>query len=305
MRLVNQRDSTSAPSRFSDEKVLEDWELIAQGDKSLIDDGIYKATYKANGKTLSATRDQLNLFYHNKCAYCEKFCKAEIEHYRPKKEVSGEPAHQGYYWLCYEWSNLVPSCRYCNTEGGKGNQFPVLGTRVQSPDWVAGKLDRIRCIAYSAPLADEEACLLHPEMDDPMLYLTCVGSAKKIGVDLKGIDLKGRGDQTISICNLNREDLALDRRTNVVDPAIGALKNMLQMVHIGAIPEQDLGAALVIVFDNWKSLAADEKQNFTLVRKALIHSRTSVEKLIRPFISNPTELDIILTAFQSWKANNP
>jgi len=56
------------------------------------------------------------------CAYCEGryaaggFCDAE--HYRPKNEVTEarEPvSHPGYFWLAYEWYNLLLACRKCNS----------------------------------------------------------------------------------------------------------------------------------------------------------------------------------------------
>ena len=34
--------------------------------------------------------------------------------------------HPGYYWLAYDWRNILPSCRKCNTDDGKGTQFPAI-----------------------------------------------------------------------------------------------------------------------------------------------------------------------------------
>ena len=129
------KDLNDKPEIFKKQSTIDDWEKIAStGDTTIIKDTIYKDAYKdAEGKTQSKVREKLNELYFHKCAYCETLCKAEIEHYRPKKGVTEDTLHNGYYWLCYEWSNLVPSCRYCNTEGGKGNQFPIKGTRIKLP----------------------------------------------------------------------------------------------------------------------------------------------------------------------------
>lgn len=69
----------------------------------------------------------LRKIYGKKCAYCEApEDEPEIEHYRPKGRLTGR-SHEGYYWLCYEWSNLLPACHDCNKTGAKGNYFPIEG----------------------------------------------------------------------------------------------------------------------------------------------------------------------------------
>ena len=118
----------------------------------------------------------LSLF-HDKCAYCESIITnthpGDVEHYRPKgrlKDIDGkivkitvngkEFDHPGYWWLCYDWSNLLPSCIDCNrrrnhgeelTAAGKADIFPISGKRAGSP------LD---------PLNAEDALLLNPSEDD-------------------------------------------------------------------------------------------------------------------------------------------
>jgi len=60
--------------------------------------------------------------FHRKCAYCEvnhsDGYPVQVEHYRPKAGVTDNRQmieHSGYFWLAYEWWNLVPSCAHCNT----------------------------------------------------------------------------------------------------------------------------------------------------------------------------------------------
>jgi hypothetical protein len=89
-----------------------------------------------------------NLF-HNRCAYCETGMIGfwgDAEHHRPKGRVSstntdgdsivgeavveidGEKVaipHPGYFWLAYNWRNLIPSCQWCNQGGGKVDQYPT------------------------------------------------------------------------------------------------------------------------------------------------------------------------------------
>jgi len=189
-------------------------EVIATtGNKDLIKGAIYKGKCQKDGKTRYEVRELLKKVYHHKCAYCEiKEYKPEVEHYRPKRSVAKVRNHPGYYWLCYEWTNLLPSCRYCNTEGGKGNFFPVKGRRVEAPDFLAnGKLNHENCKAGNPPLIDEQPCLLHPEIDKPEVCFKFFRNGS-----ITGIDPEGRGKCTVKICNLKRENLKY-RRQKLLD----------------------------------------------------------------------------------------
>ncbi len=66
------------------------------------------------------------------CCYCESYYEAsgkgEVEHFRPKmgyQQDKSDLFHRpGYFWLGYEWSNLMYSCKNCN-ENYKKNFFPL------------------------------------------------------------------------------------------------------------------------------------------------------------------------------------
>jgi hypothetical protein len=94
----------------------------------------------------------LKKLFSGKCAYCETFIEQNhpgaVEHFRPKGAVSDEDFnvvrigsganqinHPGYYWLAYEWLNLLPACYDCNTfryhgdlkiGAGKNERFPIV-----------------------------------------------------------------------------------------------------------------------------------------------------------------------------------
>lgn len=121
--------------------------------------------------------------FHGKCAYCEQAITnphnqpGDVEHFRPKGRVTNEDGtpvvvrddggareHPGYYWLAYDWRNLLPSCNGCNrkqtdphsgTMIGKGMVFPVRNFRAIRP----------------GEEAREEPLLLHPVWDDPEEHL--------------------------------------------------------------------------------------------------------------------------------------
>lgn len=160
-------------------------------------------------------KEQLKKVYNNKCAYCEGQSAAQspfqVEHYRPENSPKENSMHPGYYWLAYEWSNLLWSCFWCNNY--KKNQFPLEGEkeRVQNPPLLkSGKLDHDKCKANSAELINEEPLLLNPEIDDRKknLYFLPNGA-------IKGYTKKGKA--TIEICKLDRLDLIVSRKAIVDD----------------------------------------------------------------------------------------
>jgi hypothetical protein len=96
---------------------------------------------------------------HDKCWFSEAkdcFSHWDVEHYRPKKSAKDADgtAHEGYWWLSFDWTNF----RICGNAGNrkKGTFFPLRAGCVRCP-----------------PLGDlrhEDAQLLDPiDEDDPAL----------------------------------------------------------------------------------------------------------------------------------------
>jgi hypothetical protein len=160
----------------------------------------------------------LTNFFYGKCAYCENNIEGgfvgDAEHYRPKGAVTemrdgrlvrverdGQP-HRGYYWLAYDWRNLIPSCERCNAVHGKRTQFPVVGNRVF--DETVGP-DTKTLNSLEKPL------LLHPypddpdDPDDPADHIVFTPDGKVVGRDEKG-------EKSIEILDLNRDGLVNLRR---------------------------------------------------------------------------------------------
>ena len=123
----------------------------------------------------------------------------EAEHYRPKNavttEVDGKAVkvtqanglpHPGYYWLAYDWRNLLPSCQVCNN--AKSSQFPITGKRVfdpqEGPD--PATLDKI-----------EKPLLLNPYRDHP-------GEHLNFGIDGQIAHLTEEGRNSITVYDLDR-----------------------------------------------------------------------------------------------------
>ena len=180
MRRIN-RSFDSPPKSLKD--AWSEQELVANsGGSGAIKDSIFK------GKKITITdssdeyyneeeyeiRYRLRVLFYNKCAYCECIeYKPDVEHYRPKGRVDGSDGNDfGYYWLCYEWTNLIPACSECNRPPGKHDKFPVTGIRVTRPPLRNnGHMYKSRCKADHPYLLAEGPTVLHPRIDNPETHL--------------------------------------------------------------------------------------------------------------------------------------
>ena len=134
---------------------------------------------------------------HGKCAYCEwrptPGEHGDVEHFRPKgrvKQVDGEPfLVPGYWWLAYDWDNLLFACPKCNSSG-KRDLFPVAD---QSK----------RCRKPSDALAEETPLLLNPAVDFPEAQIEWRGAV------LRGTTAAAK--TTIEELKLRRKELMEDR----------------------------------------------------------------------------------------------
>jgi uncharacterized protein (TIGR02646 family) len=304
MRFVK-KNLSKVPPCLVNVNALNELEEIAQGSLNLIKPKVYKGHYKdENGKLKSEVRKYLNRVYYKKCGYCERFCKAEIEHYRPKKGVDESRDHEGYYWLCYEWSNLVPACRYCNTEGGKGNKFPILdeNKRIFKPEFVATKLDKSKCNAYLTPLKDEKPYLLHPEIDDPKEFLGFNIKANKKDVIIVGKDAENRGKRTVQICNLNRDELLVERLESVFYKAKQSFNFVFDYMALGKIVKEDVTSALKLVFKQLSEELNNKKLSHTLLRWFILETEANFVNIFAPYIENDEKRALIIEAYKLYKA---
>jgi len=220
--------------------------------------------------------DLLNMC-NNKCAYCESrvgvVSFGDVENFRPKAGARGfnsdEYAPMHYWWLAYEWDNLLISCQICNQKY-KRDFFPVEDEKRRAKVGVKGN-----------DLITEGALLIDPCLDNP---------AEHIEFDENGYvrELTKKGKVTIEILGLNRTDLAERRKTTSLE-----LKQRLEMLKIisdsssefiSALtayikelfsnnPSQEYAALQRIVFDDWY------EQNATLwERVKIMHNDKSTTK---------------------------
>jgi hypothetical protein len=257
--------------------------LAAAGQKVKFQNAMYKRR-----------RKEIFAAFYGKCAYCEgplrPFQPGDVEHFRPKgalvdehdkpvylrdaagkiiKDASGQPQlHPGYYWLAYNWNNLMPACAGCNRPYKK-TRFPVEGFRAAAP----GEEDR------------EVPLFLNPFKDDPNEHLI-------FDTDNGILSHKTRrGEVSIELLGLNREGL-LDQRLTCYDLLLGALKEISDQAESGqltvaALADGTLARKLAYII---KCLKGELNFSFA-ARHALRGNRQRLE-LLRDFL--PTHFDDLL-----------
>jgi uncharacterized protein (TIGR02646 family) len=135
---------------------------------------------------------------HGKCCFCESQVGADgdVEHYRPKGGVSNGAGAQmqrpGYFWLAYEWSNLLLCCGPCN-QRFKRNLFPLLDPNT-------------RCRDRNSRLDAEEPLFINPAEQDPEQYISF---RREIPYAVDGNRV---GKETIDALRLDRPALNERRR---------------------------------------------------------------------------------------------
>ena len=151
-----------------------------------------------------AVKRKLIADQNEKCCYCEARFQhvgyGDVEHYRPKNGFRQPPGaaleKPGYYWLAYDWDNLLFSCKRCNI-GHKRNAFPLA-------NHPGG-----RAYSHHDALTLEQPLLLHPVHDSPALHIAFRGAV--------AVGISARGTATIDICGLNRKDALERRRTHIAN----------------------------------------------------------------------------------------
>lgn len=245
------KDYSTLPEKFGKKnystKVIQ---LITEGIDHNFDKNIYNK-YCIN---------ELMTIYKNKCCYCESKPLAvsyfEVDHYRPKlgKESDG---HNGYYWLAYEWSNLLLACKRCNNK--KLAQFPILGQRVDIAPLRDGLLIRDNMLADSRNLLEEQPLLLNPEIDFPENFIIVLPNG-----NLRGFDDESRGEESIRICELNREGL-ITARFKILDDYFDDLKNQLTLNFREAWSIDTLIAVIESKFAFLRSKFLNTEEEYSLV----------------------------------------
>ena len=150
--------------------------------------------------------------------------------------------------------------------------------------------------AYNDPLLSEIPYLLHPEIDIPEQYFIFKIDSK-IGIRIVGIDLLGRGERTISICKLNRQELRVDRYNQIVLEFVEAVHALFGKLKYGLVTDTQFKDRLIEILEHLRVKSRNETFSFTLLRKYIIKSEGNFRKIVLPFLERGTQ-NIVLEAFR-------
>jgi uncharacterized protein (TIGR02646 family) len=167
--------------------------------------------------------DKLDEIYNLKCAFCNQIPKGsplQVEHFRPKNGITGE-LHTGYYWLGYEWTNLLYACGNCNSTKGNNFQLRVGVARIPGPTIIGTSFDLHDCKCFSKILRAEKFMLINPEIDNPDDHLFYLADGR---VGFK----TNRGEYSIEKFGLNRDELYLNGRKQLLDSIIEKFARRLE-----------------------------------------------------------------------------
>lgn len=150
-------------------------------------------------------RRDLHARQYYKCCYCEQIqipLHNDVEHYRPWSL---------YWWLAWDWTNLLFACGACNRKGGKQDSFPLFPGSVP--------------LAFGErPPGSEIPELLDPSLDDPRDHI-------RFERDPNGkwgpIGTSWRGQITLQVIGLRRDefrDLFNRHVESVIQPVVQDLR---------------------------------------------------------------------------------
>ena len=151
----------------------------------------------------------LRELFYNKCAYCEySLIRADldVDHFRPKGSVFECRDHPGYYWLAYDWQNLLPSCVLCNRRRREPARWPekTRGRLAGKGDSFPLRHESDRAMSPEHEIEREDPLLIDPTLDDPFEHITF----DPLG---RAVPLTCKGEVCIEVFNLNARDLYVER----------------------------------------------------------------------------------------------
>lgn len=150
----------------------------------------------------TSVKSLLETIQNNKCCFCEAKYKhiasADVEHFRPKagysQGVGSNFIRPGYFWLAYDWSNLLVSCEICNRRN-KGNYFPLSNPGA-------------RFTTHNSNINLEHPWFINPSLIDPEFHITFY---KEVPTHTSF-----EGAKTISYLELDRAELNEMRRSKLI-----------------------------------------------------------------------------------------
>lgn len=203
----------------------------------------------------ATVKSVLKTMQHNKCCFCESklshISYGDVEHFRPKAgyQQSKEEALEkpGYYWLVYDWNNLLLSCQICN-QRYKKNLFPL-------------KNPQSRAKNHNENINVETALLINPCLQNPEDYISFDHRAEPYSINNNAM-----GNATIEIVGLNRSDLT-EKRLEILNILFKLLKIMSEAKQFPTNPE--LQAVIKDILPIIQEMSAPQAEYSAMIKAAL------------------------------------
>lgn len=188
--MIRVRKSDVVPEKLRTDGATETAELV-----STYASGTSEFTFKRSIYAHPSVWRQLQEDQNSKCCFCEAISieSMDVEHFRPKGRVTDSKEHPGYYWLAYDWENLLGCCNTCNSRA-KNNLFPLVDPTKRATN-------------HTQPLAEEEPLFVHPVHDEPTQHIAFDRFTAY------GLTDKGRATVEANGLALNRKELLQKRKT--------------------------------------------------------------------------------------------
>ena len=199
-----------------------------------------------------SVKQELVQAQYGKCAFCESklahISYGDVEHFRPKggyQQSNNETFTQpGYYWLAYDWDNLLLSCTLCN-QRHKRNLFPI-----------SNPIKRAK--THKDDINQESPLFIHPAKDNPEQYISF---HKHIAYSINNNE---RGTETIKGLGLNRPELS-----NFREDYYTKLYRVYQITTLkDSVPEE-----VIVDAEKEISNAIKESEQYSSMAKAAIKAQ--------------------------------
>ena len=247
-----------------------------------------------NTEIIALARNPLLQVTQNKCAYCESALmdyEGHVDHFRPKsgaRGMTGEYAPNHYWWLAYDWNNLLVSCQVCNKH--KRDIFPVETESKRAPIGATGEA-----------LFSENALIVDPGSEDPSVHLGFLDNGL--------IEPKSKkGECTIAVLGLNRDELVQKRleaansfrlrliNSQEADPSAEIEAEIRTLVSDN--PPQEYVATLMGVLAGWlpdnRDRLSGSTLRFVLASNNFIKSRKIIKDALPDPVSKSEVKDVFL-----------
>ena len=142
---------------------------------------------------------------------------------------------------------------------------------------------------------------MHPEIDNPTQYLNFKVDLHGEGIEIIGIDgINERGEQTIKICNLNREYLKFARKKNVVDEIVSLINAYFELWANNLLSIENLPKALLLAFEEMNEKSKNVELEHHLLRNCIIKDTNIFQRLITSLLPESQRI-IVQEAFEKYQ----